>query len=430
MQSEKSGTGSWILRESNKVITTHCCSHNLNLSLASTCKLPVVDKVLEKYKSLQIYFNSSPKREKLLEYVVSQNNEMNDSKRSILLGMCKTRWCERNVPYERFYLAMPYIMEALEVVNGTHADINQLDETYSKGWGAKDKQEASSYLHALSNFNFIIGLISLYRLMHPFTGITKKLQGRSIDVVKAFNEVESVVNDLGAVRSNIDSEFDTIYNQAMRTAQRTNVTRSTPRMAQRQMHQDNIEAANPKEYYKRVIAIPILDTLISEMKFRFNKFSITASKVLYLVPELICSESGIVTKLAPVIEMYKADLINPDIVDQEITLWMKKWEDVPKSQLGSTLATAIEECDEDHFPNIFVLLKITCTLPVTSCECERSFSAMRRHHTWLRSTVKTERLTALTMMNVHREGEVDYEKVVKQFLWLHLRKLDESNLIY
>ena len=91
MQSEKSGTTSWILRESSKAITNHCCSHNLNLSLASTCKLPVVDNVLEKYKSLQIYFNSSPKREKLLEYVVSQNNEMNDSKRSILLGMCKTR---------------------------------------------------------------------------------------------------------------------------------------------------------------------------------------------------------------------------------------------------------------------------------------------------------------------------------------------------
>ena len=81
---------------------------------------------------------------------------MNDSKRSILLGISKTRWCKRDVSYERFYLAIPYIMEALEVMNGTHADINQLDETYSKGWSAKDKQEASSYLHALPNFNFII----------------------------------------------------------------------------------------------------------------------------------------------------------------------------------------------------------------------------------------------------------------------------------
>ena len=99
-------------------------------------------------------------------------------------------------------------------------------------WSAKDKQEASSYLHALSNFNFIIGLISLYR--------------RSIDVFKAFNEVESVANDLGARRNNIDSEFDTIYNQAMRMAGRMNVTPSTPLMAQRQMHRDNIEAVNPK----------------------------------------------------------------------------------------------------------------------------------------------------------------------------------------
>ena len=46
---------------------------------------------------------------------MSQDNEMNDSKRNILLGMCKSRWYERDVSYERFYLAMPYIMEALEV---------------------------------------------------------------------------------------------------------------------------------------------------------------------------------------------------------------------------------------------------------------------------------------------------------------------------
>ena len=74
-----------------------------------------------------------------MEYVLSQNNDINDSKRSMLLDMCKTRWCERDVSYERFYLAVPYIMEALEVMKGTHPDINQLDETYSKLWSAKDK---------------------------------------------------------------------------------------------------------------------------------------------------------------------------------------------------------------------------------------------------------------------------------------------------
>ena len=55
--------------------------------------------------------------------------------------------------------------------------------------------------------------------MHSSTGITKTLQRRSTDVVKAFNEVEPVVNDLGAERSNIDCEFRRIYNQAMRMAE-------------------------------------------------------------------------------------------------------------------------------------------------------------------------------------------------------------------
>ena len=53
----------------------------------------------------------------------------------------------------------------------------------------------------------------------------------------------------------------------MRMVEKVNVTPSTPPMAQRQMRLDNIEAANPKEYYKRVIAFPILGIFISEMNF-------------------------------------------------------------------------------------------------------------------------------------------------------------------
>ena len=34
----------------------------------------------------------------------------------------------------------------------------------------------------------------------------------------------------------------------MRMAEKMNINPSTARMAQRQMHRDNIEAANPKEY--------------------------------------------------------------------------------------------------------------------------------------------------------------------------------------
>ena len=36
----------------------------------------------------------------------------------------------------------------------------------------------------------------------------------------------------------------------------------------------------------------------------------------------------------------------------------------------STIARALEVCDEDDYPNLFVLLKIAATILVTSCEWE------------------------------------------------------------
>ena len=49
----------------------------------------------------------------------------------------------------------------------------------------------------------------------------------------------------------------------------------------------------------------------------------------------------------------------------------------------SSLDAATKKCDEAWLPNLFILLKIGCSLPVTSVECERSLSAMRRLRTWL-----------------------------------------------
>ena len=58
----------------------------------------------------------------------------------------------------------------------------------------------------------------------------------------------------------------------------------------------------------------------------------------------------------------------------------------------ATPAAAIRECNPMHYPNIRVMLQLACTLPVTSCECERSASSMRRLHTYMRTSMTQERL--------------------------------------
>ena len=96
MQSQKKGAMSYVLKESPKSIVTHCCSHNLNLSLTSSCKNPEIDNVLKTYKAITIFFNSSPKREGLLEHIV-KSCCIGAEKPKVLVVMCQTRWPEHDI---------------------------------------------------------------------------------------------------------------------------------------------------------------------------------------------------------------------------------------------------------------------------------------------------------------------------------------------
>ena len=67
------------------------------------------------------------------------------------------------------------------------------------------------------------------------------------------------------------------------------------------------------------------------------------------------------------------------------------------------------------FPNIQVLLKILCTLPVTSCSAERSFSRLKHVKSPLRSSMVNERLSALTLLHTHYDIEIDIPEVIDEF---------------
>ena len=45
-------------------------------------------------------------------------------------------------------------------------------------------------LNAVTSFEFIISLIRLYRLLHPLAGITNRLQGRGVDIIEDYDDVQ------------------------------------------------------------------------------------------------------------------------------------------------------------------------------------------------------------------------------------------------
>ena len=93
----------------------------------------------------------------------------------------------------------------------------------------------------------------------------------------------------------------------------------------------------------------------------------------------------------------------------------------------SSAAQALEECNPEFFPNVNKLLRILCTLPITSAECERSLSTLRRLKTYLRATMTSER-DGLALMNIHYGRQIDISATIDLFARKHPRRLLLSDI--
>jgi len=205
----------------------------------------------------------------------------------------------------------------------------------------------------------------LYDFLSHLAGVTVKLQGVSMDIIKAYDEIEEVKSTYRTLLDNVDQEFSETSKKAVEIAHEVNVEPSMPRIVGHQ----TTPAQNPEEYYRVNVTLPFLSHIISELEAQFSDLSVLSAKMMNLIPSVLCTTEEL-PSLDDVVAMYNEDLPSPDLIRKN------KFAGTDKSQLPSTARKAIKVCDMDMFPNIFTLLKIFITIPVTSCECERSASAI------------------------------------------------------
>ena len=108
-----------------------------------------------------------------------------------------------------------------------------------------------------------------------------------------------------------------------------------------------------------------------------------------------------------------------DLVKEEIHQWKIEWQDVAKKDRPNTAAN-----DKRRFPNEKRLLRILCTLSLTSAECERTFSCMRRLKSYLRSTMNAERFSGLALLATHRSKDINLINVRRRFINMHKRRME------
>ena len=95
-----------------------------------------------------------------------------------------------------------------------------------------------------------------------------------------------------------------------------------------------------------------------------------------------------------------------------------------------TLSELLANCNSVSMPNVFTLLKLFATLPLSSCSRERSASALRRLNNYMRCTQTEERLTALALIHMNYETEICVDEVCKKFFEKHPRRMEKANLLF
>ena len=401
MSSDNVGVQRRIKQQSPKAVYVHCSGHCLNLVISHSCSLPCTRNTIDKLKTCCWFFLASPKREGLLQSIIRKALPEETKHRKGLLDLCKTRWAARHEAYTHFYQAYIYIITSLEnIAHRANAESCGLEFRVAS-WDPKSRSDAASLLTSLTSFDFIVTFLTMYHLLSHLAGITVKLQGKTVDIIKAYNEISSVKAVYKAISDDLEVEFSKSYKQAVRMANAVNVVPSMPRTVGRQTMHNNAPA------------IPFLSHINSELDTQFSDLSVLSSRLLGLIPSVLCGDDA--PSYEEVVAEYAEDMHSPEVFPQELFRWKHKFLSLPPNQRPSTAATAMKECDDDMFPNISVLLRLCCTIPATSCECERSASALRRLHTYLRASMTQERLSALALMHIHYDTEIDIGKVVDIF---------------
>ena len=253
------------------------------------------------------------------------------------------------------------------------------------------------------------------------------------DIIYAYEEVGSIIELLVRMRGESEQVFKTIFSEATKLGKQlygSDFELIRPRISGRQVHRSNIETSSTEDYYRITYYNEFLSHVTTELKLRFMNTPPHGMGLLHLLPTK-CREAidvDVPAVLSEAVAFYSEDLPHPTIFSTEYRMWVRKWKQL-HSDIPTKMVDALQACDLSVFPNVHILLQLALTIPITSCESERSFSQLKLVKSSHRSTMTSERLSGLTLMKINRirceqlESPLKMSKLVKTFEQLHPRRM-------
>lgn len=281
------------------------------------------------------------------------------------------------------------------------------------------------------DLNFVGLLVVFRKVLGDTKCLSDLLQSPNTDLLRAVDLIEALRQRFEEYR-NEKNHLDELWNTiveicgkcsipiTVRLKRVTQTTRAlddsfvTSTLGQRSQ-------VDSKDAFRRRIFLPIMDSLISEMEKRFSKSSIQIMKGIQgLNPASdVFLREDVVVLLAEAYGSNVQDLENELKQAQRLFARYKEHETNSPSSLID-LVKCLEPFKE-VMCELYRLCKIAAVLPVSTAECERSFSTLKLVKDHLRSTMGGERLTNLAVLSIESERAkaLDLNMFVQRYVTQH-----------
>ncbi|CAI6355883.1 unnamed protein product [Macrosiphum euphorbiae] len=293
----------------------------------------------------------------------------------------------------------------------------------------KDVVQAIGIMTIITKPSFIVNLIILEEVLQIINILSTQLQKKDATLGSAVTLIEGVIKTFESLRTEV--EFHNIWEKIINFTKINNIipdftgpnSKTSKRQRQSTSNLEDFhvfattssEQQNQNEFnqytesYWRTHYYQIIDTLIIHFNKRFSSNSLELATSIDYFHKMNYYESQCF------IEQYK-DLLNVDVNTLQSEMLVVK-NCVSRRNPNFTLEDIKLIMDAELYPNLYKLLSLSLTIPISSAICERSFSAMRKIKNWLRTSMNQDRFTNLSLIYIERDlsNELSNEKILDTF---------------
>nr|XP_046178726.1 uncharacterized protein si:dkey-250d21.1 isoform X1 [Oncorhynchus gorbuscha] len=363
--------------------------------LAGSVHCPPVTKMLRIVEDLLLFFDQSPGLEAELAQAV--DGLLNTPREALeeIPETCYSRWKKREDFFDLLVNTLEGVLSCLDSVSSHDAGTMSL--------------HAQVLATALRDADFVITLVILKNACSPLRNCSTVFRcGNPADIICEVEKIVPIIETLNKMLDNISTVHSPWFEEAFQLASKV--------APQQVCFPEKANSyGSPEMYYRDNLSVPLLSSLVDEMKYNFSDSHLKALKILSLLPT--CNPQPISEPIRAestdkLYSLYLCDLPDPDTAEQDISnwasVWKEKYQDLsPPASISEILLHTESQCH----PTVTRLLRLVAVLPSVSMEWDLMKTTLNSMRALLKNTVCKGSKTDTVMLLMHyptvqRLGEV------------------------